>query len=107
MQTSSSCQAPNDTAVSADQAQGIIRATVRAVEETETIALQQALGRVLAADLIAPMDVPPHRNSAMDGYAVRGAELGGAATCSFGSAVRPSPDTHSTAMCRPAAACAS
>jgi molybdopterin molybdotransferase len=36
----------------------------------------QALGRVLAADVVSPVDVPPHDNSAMDGFAFEGAALG-------------------------------
>ncbi len=35
----------------------------------------RALGRVLAEDVISPLDVPAHDNSAMDGYAVRFADL--------------------------------
>ncbi|MGH8122397.1 MAG: molybdopterin molybdotransferase MoeA [Rudaea sp.] len=42
---------------------------------TESILLESALGRVLARDVIAPFDVPGFVNSAMDGYAVRGADL--------------------------------
>ena len=42
---------------------------------TESIALESALDRVLARDVIAPFDVPGFVNSAMDGYAVRGADL--------------------------------
>jgi molybdopterin biosynthesis enzyme len=34
----------------------------------------QALGRVLAADVVSPIDVPAHDNSAMDGYAFAGAD---------------------------------
>ncbi len=41
----------------------------------ESILLESALGRVLANDVIAPFDVPGFVNSAMDGYAVRGADL--------------------------------
>ena len=37
--------------------------------------IRAALGRVLAADVISPLDVPSHDNSAMDGYAVRFADL--------------------------------
>src|SRR5579872_3984131 len=40
----------------------------------ETVPLQQALGRVLAKDVIAPRDQPPFASSAMDGWAVRGAD---------------------------------
>ena len=42
---------------------------------TELITLQQALGRVLATELISPIDVPAADNSAMDGYAFNSASL--------------------------------
>jgi len=42
---------------------------------SERISLGQALGRVLAEPIIAPHDIPPFANSAMDGYAVRAADL--------------------------------
>jgi molybdopterin molybdotransferase len=41
----------------------------------EVVALEHALSRVLAADIAAPHDLPPFANSAMDGYALHGAEL--------------------------------
>ncbi len=44
----------------------------------ETVPLAEAFGRVLAEDLDADVDVPPFANSAMDGYAVRAADLAGA-----------------------------
>jgi molybdopterin molybdotransferase len=37
--------------------------------------IRSALGRVLAEDILSPVDVPSHRNSAMDGWAMRGADL--------------------------------
>ncbi|WP_153129987.1 molybdopterin molybdotransferase MoeA [Dechloromonas hortensis] len=37
----------------------------------ELVPVRSALGRILAADIIAPHDVPAHDNSAMDGYAIR------------------------------------
>lgn len=43
--------------------------------ETETLALASAAGRVLAEDAVAPMDVPPEANSAMDGVAFCHADL--------------------------------
>lgn len=43
--------------------------------ETESTALEDALDRFLAGNLLAPHDLPPFANSAMDGYALRGAEL--------------------------------
>jgi len=48
---------------------------VPAPERTENIALMQALGRVLAEDVVCPINVPPHDNSAMDGYAFDGKQL--------------------------------
>jgi molybdopterin molybdotransferase len=44
----------------------------------ETVSLAEALGRVLAEDVVARVDLPGFDNSAMDGYAVRAAELDGA-----------------------------
>ena len=41
----------------------------------ETIALDGALSRTLARDIFAPFDLPPFDNSAMDGYAIRAADL--------------------------------
>lgn len=42
---------------------------------TEHLPLLQSLDRVLAADIIATLNVPPHDNSAMDGYALRSGDL--------------------------------
>ena len=44
------------------------------IAAVETVATQAALGRVLAADLVSPIDVPPADHSAMDGYALRAAD---------------------------------
>jgi molybdopterin molybdotransferase len=41
----------------------------------EEVGIFEALGRVLAQDVISPISVPPHDNSAMDGYAFDGAQL--------------------------------
>jgi molybdopterin molybdotransferase len=46
----------------------------------EVVAAPRALGRVLAADVQAPFDVPPADNSAVDGYAVGSADIPGAGT---------------------------
>ncbi|MBD2798971.1 molybdopterin molybdotransferase MoeA [Xenorhabdus szentirmaii] len=42
---------------------------------TETIHLNEATGRITATDIISPINVPPFDNSAMDGYAIRLADL--------------------------------
>lgn len=49
--------------------------SIQPIHATETVPLLQAYGRVLAADLHAHLDVPPHDNSAMDGYTVYLADL--------------------------------
>ncbi len=49
-----------------------------AVDGIELVALEDAIGRVLARDLTAPFALPPFDNSAMDGYAVRSSDLAGA-----------------------------
>jgi molybdopterin molybdotransferase len=52
-----------------------ILAEVQPVSGGETLAVRSALGRVLSADVVSRIDVPSHTNSAMDGYAVIGADL--------------------------------
>ncbi len=53
----------------------ILQSRVEAIGETETVALADALGRVLADDLRAEVASPPHDNVAVDGYALRSADL--------------------------------
>ena len=43
---------------------------------TEMVAIKRADGRILAQDLVAPIDLPPFDNSRMDGFALRHADLG-------------------------------
>jgi molybdopterin molybdotransferase len=64
---------PNSMPVA--KARALIRGFLSPVAAVERVHLRQALGRVLAADVISPFDVPGHDNSAMDGYAVRFADL--------------------------------
>ena len=42
------------------------------------VPLDDALGAVLAEDIVSPLNIPPHTNSAMDGYAVHGEDVRGA-----------------------------
>jgi len=56
-------------------AQDFIGRLVKVVNESETVAIRDALGRVLADDVVSAIDVPAHDNSAMDGYALRGRDL--------------------------------
>ena len=50
------------------------------IAETETIATFDALGRVLAQDVVSLIDVPPQDNTSMDGYAMRVADVRQAGT---------------------------
>jgi molybdopterin molybdotransferase len=74
-QLSDDCFAFGGPMMSVDEAVAIIAARVTAVHEVETVALGQADGRILAGDIRAPLPLPPFTNSAVDGYAVRGADL--------------------------------
>ncbi len=56
-------------------AQRIIGQFITPISTIEQVALRNALGRVLGADIISPISVPAHDNSAMDGYALRADEL--------------------------------
>ncbi len=58
-----------------DKAYAYIREFLTPVAAIERVHVRQALGRVLAEDVISPVAVPGHDNSAMDGYAVRFADL--------------------------------
>ncbi len=62
-------------ALSVADANAFLARLVQPVQGTETLPLFDALGRVLASDVVSPVSVPPHDNSAMDGYALAGAQL--------------------------------
>ncbi|MEY4757552.1 MAG: putative molybdopterin biosynthesis protein moeA [Pseudomonadota bacterium] len=62
-------------ALSVASVHAFLRQLVQPVSEVEQVPLAQALGRVLAADVMSPFSVPPHDNSAMDGYAFHADEL--------------------------------
>ncbi|MDB5944444.1 MAG: moeA2 [Ramlibacter sp.] len=62
-------------ALSADAVNAFLAQLVEPVRDTEEVAVFEALGRVLADDLISPISVPPHDNSAMDGYAFDSSQL--------------------------------
>ena len=66
-----------ETLIGVDEALARVLAGCRPLPAEES-PLLDALGRVLAEDVVADFDVPPFRNSAMDGYAVRSADLAGA-----------------------------
>jgi molybdopterin molybdotransferase len=61
--------------LSVTQAQSWIQAHIKPISETEEVDLKSALGRVLTHDVLSPIDVPAHNNSAMDGYAFHGEQM--------------------------------
>ncbi len=70
-------------ALSADMVNNFLASLVEPVTQVENVAVFEALGRVLAQDIISPISVPPHDNSAMDGYAFDGTQLAPDATLSL------------------------
>ena len=64
---------PNSMPV--EKAREHIRAFLSPVTAIERLSIRAALGRILAEDVISPVNVPQHDNSAMDGYAVRFSDL--------------------------------
>lgn len=72
----SSCVAQYDAqAMPVSAVQAIVREWATPVTTVERVHLRDALNRVLAQDIVSPIDVPAHDNSAMDGYAFAGAAL--------------------------------
>ena len=59
----------------ADKVNAFLAELVNPVADVETVTLFDGLNRVLAEDIISPISVPPHDNSAMDGFAFDGAQL--------------------------------
>jgi len=62
-------------ALKVETAREVIRALLTPIATNEKVAVRTALGRVLGADIVSTLDVPAHDNSAMDGYALRHADL--------------------------------
>ncbi|WP_332669838.1 molybdopterin molybdotransferase MoeA [Aromatoleum sp.] len=75
-QNSAQDRSPRPPSLSTTDARRAIFERLSPVTGWERVAVRDALGRVLAEDVIAPCNVPAHDNSAMDGYAVRFADLG-------------------------------
>lgn len=62
-------------ALSAGTVNAFLSRLIEPVTDHEAVGIFQALGRVLSHDVISPISVPAHDNSAMDGYAFDGAQL--------------------------------
>ena len=74
-QIAAELQGYDPQALSAEQVSAFLERLVQPVTATEEVGIFEALGRVLARDVLSPLSVPPHDNSAMDGYAFAGAQL--------------------------------
>src|SRR5665647_1661417 len=74
-QIAAELQGYDPQAMSADDVLAFLSRLVTPVQDVLELPLFEALGRVLADDVISPFDVPPHDNSAMDGYAFDGQQL--------------------------------
>ncbi len=66
---------PNSMPVA--KARQFIKQFLNPVTETEALPIRESLGRVLAANILSPSNVPNYDNSAMDGYAFNAADIGG------------------------------
>jgi molybdopterin molybdotransferase len=64
-----------DNALRIAEARAKIQDFITPIRDYQSLALRDCLGRVAAEDTHSPIDVPNHLNSAMDGYALRGADL--------------------------------
>src|SRR4051812_45493232 len=78
-QLSDDCFAFGGALLPLAEAQARIAELYACVATTEPVTLGDAVGRVLAADAIATIDLPPQTNSAVDGYAVYFDDLAGEA----------------------------
>lgn len=74
-QIAAELQGYDPQALSADTVNAFLAQMVEPVQRTEVLPLFDAFERVLAEDVVSPVSVPPHDNSAMDGYAFDGAQL--------------------------------
>ena len=74
-QTVSCLDGYDPDALRVDKAREAIRSCLSPITETERVSVRDALGRVLAEDIVPAINVPAQNNSAMDGYAVRFSDI--------------------------------
>jgi molybdopterin molybdotransferase len=74
-QLTDDCFAFNGPLLPVAEAEQLIAGRVNPVSGRQSVPLREALGRVLAADIVAPVNLPPFDNSAVDGYAVCGEDI--------------------------------
>ncbi|CAD6879337.1 Molybdopterin molybdenumtransferase (EC 2.10.1.1) [Methylomonas albis] len=69
------CYPNKHNLLSVQQALLEIRKAIEVITDLEVIALPQALGRILADSVVSPIDIPPQRTAAMDGYAFAASDI--------------------------------
>ena len=69
-QLSDDCFSGTDRLITTSEALTILSDRITPVTDVTAVPLRAAVGRILAEDIVSPVDVPPHANSAVDGYAV-------------------------------------
>ncbi len=74
-QLSDDCFAQGGPLMRVDEARKLLAETITPVTDSEAVPLHDALGRILAEDIVSPVNIPPAPNSAVDGYAVFHADL--------------------------------
>jgi molybdopterin molybdotransferase len=74
-QIAAELQGYDPQALSAERVNEFLSRLIAPVTDTETLPVFDALGRVLAQDVVSPISVPPHDNSAMDGFAFDSTQL--------------------------------
>ena len=84
---------PNSMPV--DKARNYIKQFLHPVSASECVSIRESLGRVLSKDVISPVNVPQHDNSAMDGYAIRTNDISNETTLTtIGTSLAGSPFTQ-------------
>ncbi len=63
--------------VTFEKAVELVEANMPPITETETLPIDEALGRIVSEDIFCPMNTPPFNRATMDGYAVRSADIAG------------------------------
>ncbi len=99
-QLSDDCFAFSGPLLRLDEMERMIAERIVPVAEVERVPLHGARGRVLASDVKAPVNLPPFDNSAVDGYAVRHADLQPDADTTLVIAGRLTAGSHEALMLR-------
>ena len=73
MTTNNNCF--NTSLLTVDKTLEMIKSNIKSLSKTQTQSIRDALGHTLAEDVTSSINVPPHRNSAMDGYAILSTDL--------------------------------